>query len=155
MADDEFLIAATLEDTLRDAGADTVCVSTLASALKAAGSETLSAAVLDVRLGRHSIGSGRGRADREGRSVRVLHRPAFAGADPRQVSGRESAAEAGEAVHDRRGDDGDVGRLVWSTHTLAKSAGKGEAGSCIPPWNAVRRLIQRGLRLIFLGLCRG
>ncbi|HET6308860.1 MAG TPA: response regulator [Rhodopila sp.] len=55
VVDDEFLIAAALEDALRDAGSDTVCALTLAAALECAGSERLSAAVLDVRLGRHSI----------------------------------------------------------------------------------------------------
>ena len=55
IADDEFLIVATIEDTLRDAGADTVAALESATALKMAGEERLSAAILDVSLGRHSI----------------------------------------------------------------------------------------------------
>ena len=52
IADDEFLIAVTLEETLRDAGADIVSASTLSAALDRANREALSAALLDVRLGR-------------------------------------------------------------------------------------------------------
>src|SRR5215475_11262559 len=54
VVDDEFLIAVTIEDTLRDAGAEIVSAATLPAALKAASHEPLSAALLDVRLDRHS-----------------------------------------------------------------------------------------------------
>jgi DNA-binding NtrC family response regulator len=51
VADDEFLIAVTIEETLSDAGAKIVGASTLAAALKTANDESIAAAVLDVRLG--------------------------------------------------------------------------------------------------------
>jgi DNA-binding NtrC family response regulator len=54
VADDEFLILVCLEEALRDAGADIVSASTLSAALKGAADETLSAALLDVRLGRQT-----------------------------------------------------------------------------------------------------
>jgi CheY-like chemotaxis protein len=52
IADDEFLIAVTIEETLRDAGAETITAGTLREALKSATEAPLSAALLDVRLGR-------------------------------------------------------------------------------------------------------
>ena len=54
VADDEYLIAITIEETLSDAGAEIVSASTLAAALKSANDVSLSAAVLDVRLGRQT-----------------------------------------------------------------------------------------------------
>lgn len=54
IADDEFLIAIVIEETLRDAGAEIVSAATLASALKATEDPLISAAILDVRLGRHT-----------------------------------------------------------------------------------------------------
>jgi DNA-binding NtrC family response regulator len=54
IADDEFLIAVTIEETLRDAGAEIVTAATLPAAMKTANDEPLSAALLDVRLGRHT-----------------------------------------------------------------------------------------------------
>ncbi|MBV9826552.1 MAG: response regulator [Alphaproteobacteria bacterium] len=50
VADDEFLIAVLLEETLIGAGAEIVSAATLAVALRSAKAELLSAAVLDVRL---------------------------------------------------------------------------------------------------------
>jgi CheY-like chemotaxis protein len=54
IADDEFLIATILEETFGEAGAETVSAGTLPAALVQAQQETLSAAVLDVRLGRQT-----------------------------------------------------------------------------------------------------
>jgi DNA-binding response OmpR family regulator len=54
VADDEFLIAVLLEETLNDAGAEIVSAATLSAALKSAEVEPLSAAVLDVRLVRET-----------------------------------------------------------------------------------------------------
>jgi CheY-like chemotaxis protein len=54
VADDEFLIAAVLEDTLSEAGAEIVSAATVGEALKSAETASLSAAVLDVRLGRQT-----------------------------------------------------------------------------------------------------
>jgi CheY-like chemotaxis protein len=54
ITDDEFLIAITIEETLRDAGAETVTAATLPAAMKVAADEPLSAALLDVRLGRQT-----------------------------------------------------------------------------------------------------
>ena len=54
VADDEFLIAVTIEETLRDAGAETVTAATLPAALKMANDGPLSAALLDVRLGAYT-----------------------------------------------------------------------------------------------------
>jgi CheY-like chemotaxis protein len=54
ITDDEFLIVITIEETLRDAGAETVTAATLSAALKMANDEPLSAALLDVRLGRQT-----------------------------------------------------------------------------------------------------
>jgi PAS domain S-box-containing protein len=51
VVDDEFLIVASIEDTLGEAGADVVSAATLAAGLKTAQEEQLSAAVLDFRLG--------------------------------------------------------------------------------------------------------
>lgn len=51
VAEDEFLIAAAVEDTLRDAGADVIRASTVNEALLDAAGEALSVALLDVRLG--------------------------------------------------------------------------------------------------------
>ena len=52
VVDDEFLILVSIEDALCDAGAEIVTASTLPDALKCATDEPLSAALLDVRLGR-------------------------------------------------------------------------------------------------------
>ena len=52
VTDDEFLIVITIEETLRNAGAEIVTAATLPAALKMATDEPLSAALLDVRLGR-------------------------------------------------------------------------------------------------------
>jgi len=54
VADDEFLIAVLIEETLRDAGAEISTAATLPLALKSANDEPLAAAVLDVRLGRQT-----------------------------------------------------------------------------------------------------
>ena len=54
VADDKFLIAVTIEETLRDAGAEILSAATLPAALKTANEEQLSAALLDVRLGRQT-----------------------------------------------------------------------------------------------------
>lgn len=54
VVDDEFLIAIAIEETLKDAGADIVSAATLPAALKIATEEQLSAALLDVRLGRQT-----------------------------------------------------------------------------------------------------
>jgi len=51
VADDEIMIAMNMEDSLREAGAEVISVGTIASALSCVGSEPISAAVLDVRLG--------------------------------------------------------------------------------------------------------
>ena len=51
VADDELLIAITLEQTFREAGADVIRASTVQSALSGAEQTPLSAAVLDVRMG--------------------------------------------------------------------------------------------------------
>lgn len=52
VVDDEFLIAIAIEQTLTEAGADIVSAATLPAALKIASEEPLSAALLDVGLGR-------------------------------------------------------------------------------------------------------
>lgn len=54
VADDEFLIAVCIEEALGNAGAEVVTVATLSAALKSATDELLSAALLDVRLGRQT-----------------------------------------------------------------------------------------------------
>ena len=54
VADDEFFIAAAIEDTLREAGAEIVSAATLPAALKCASEEDLCAALLDIRLGRQT-----------------------------------------------------------------------------------------------------
>jgi DNA-binding response OmpR family regulator len=54
VADDEFLIAVLIEETLRDAGAEIITAATLPAALKIANDEPLCAAILDVRLGRQT-----------------------------------------------------------------------------------------------------
>ena len=54
VADDEFLIAASIEEAFHDAGADVVVAGTLKTALKIATEEPLSAALLDVHLGRQT-----------------------------------------------------------------------------------------------------
>jgi DNA-binding NtrC family response regulator len=54
VADDEFLIAVTIEESLCDAGAEVVTAATLTAAMKTASDEPLSAALLDVRLGRQT-----------------------------------------------------------------------------------------------------
>jgi DNA-binding response OmpR family regulator len=51
VADDEFLIAVVIEESLQDAGAEVISAATLAATLKATEEHDLSAAVLDVRLG--------------------------------------------------------------------------------------------------------
>jgi CheY-like chemotaxis protein len=52
--DDEFLIVVCIETTFRDAGADVVTAATLPAAMKSATEEPLTAALLDVRLGRRT-----------------------------------------------------------------------------------------------------
>jgi CheY-like chemotaxis protein len=54
VADDEFLIAIVIEESLRDAGAEIVSAATLAAMLRATEGEALSVAILDVRLGRQT-----------------------------------------------------------------------------------------------------
>lgn len=54
VVDDEFLIAVAIEESLKEAGADTVTASTSPTALKIVAEEPLAAAVLDVRLGRQT-----------------------------------------------------------------------------------------------------
>jgi CheY-like chemotaxis protein len=54
VADDEFLIATAIEDTLKEAGAETLRAATIPDALKGAADEALSLALLDVRLGRQT-----------------------------------------------------------------------------------------------------
>ena len=54
VADDEFLIAIFVEETLRDAGAEIVSAATLAAAMKATEDLSLSGAILVVRLGRET-----------------------------------------------------------------------------------------------------
>lgn len=54
LAEDEFLILACIEDVFREAGAEILSAATLQAAMKIATGEPLSAAVLDVRLGRQS-----------------------------------------------------------------------------------------------------
>jgi len=54
IAEDELLIALALEETLRDAGADVRRAATVRCALRDASDQTLSAALLDVRLGRQT-----------------------------------------------------------------------------------------------------
>jgi CheY-like chemotaxis protein len=54
VADDEFLIAVAIEDSLRDAGAEIVSAATVPAAMAAAADEKLSAAILDVRMGRQT-----------------------------------------------------------------------------------------------------
>jgi CheY-like chemotaxis protein len=57
VADDEFVIAIAIEDVLREAGAEIVTATTLPEALKTANDEPLSAALLDVHLGRQRTGT--------------------------------------------------------------------------------------------------
>ncbi len=54
IAEDEFLIAATIEETLENAGAEVVATATLEAATRVAQSEGFSAAILDMRLGRQT-----------------------------------------------------------------------------------------------------
>jgi len=54
IAEDEFLISIALEDTLREAGADCLTAGNVRLALKDIAEEKLSAALLDVRLGRQT-----------------------------------------------------------------------------------------------------
>ena len=54
IADDEFLIALSLEETFRDAGAEIVSALTLNAALTIAQKDALTAAVLDVRMGQRT-----------------------------------------------------------------------------------------------------
>lgn len=54
VADDEFPIAIVIEQSLRDAEAEVVSAATLAATIKATVEQTLSAAILDVRLGRQT-----------------------------------------------------------------------------------------------------
>jgi CheY-like chemotaxis protein len=51
VAEDEILIAADLEDTFREAGAEILSAATLGEALRGAADMSLTAAVLDARLG--------------------------------------------------------------------------------------------------------
>ncbi|WP_181161160.1 response regulator [Labrys okinawensis] len=58
IAEDEFLITATIEETLENAGAEVVTAATLDAAIGAAEHEkVLSAAILDIRLGRQTTES--------------------------------------------------------------------------------------------------
>lgn len=52
VVDDEFMIASSVSYLLGDAGASVAVTTTLPDALKAASTENLSAALLDIRLGR-------------------------------------------------------------------------------------------------------
>src|SRR4051812_41276287 len=54
VAEDEFLIATVIEDTLREAGADTRRAANVRAALQDIDYKTPSAALLDVRLGRQT-----------------------------------------------------------------------------------------------------
>jgi DNA-binding response OmpR family regulator len=54
VAEDEFLISIGIEEILHDAGAETVTAATQRAAVRAAHEEQLSAALLDVRLGRET-----------------------------------------------------------------------------------------------------
>ncbi|MEA1673089.1 response regulator [Nitrospirillum sp. BR 11163] len=54
VADDEVMIALNLEETFREAGAEILSAATVAQAIVAARNPGLSAAVLDVRLGRET-----------------------------------------------------------------------------------------------------
>ncbi|HVB89869.1 MAG TPA: response regulator [Beijerinckiaceae bacterium] len=54
IVDDEFLIALSLEETFRDAGAEIVSALTLNAALTIAQKDALTAAVLDVRMGQRT-----------------------------------------------------------------------------------------------------
>lgn len=54
VADDEFLIAIVIEESLRDAGAEIISAATLAATIRATEEQNLSAAILDVRLGRQT-----------------------------------------------------------------------------------------------------
>ena len=53
--EDEFLIGAALKDTFRSAGADVTVVPNVSSALREIADGPLSAALLDVQLGRQSV----------------------------------------------------------------------------------------------------
>jgi DNA-binding NtrC family response regulator len=55
VVDDEFLIAFSLEEALRDAGAESESASTVPMALTCVAEKSFSAAVLDVRIGRETI----------------------------------------------------------------------------------------------------
>ncbi|MEC4594472.1 MULTISPECIES: response regulator [Nitrospirillum] len=54
VADDEVMIAINLEETFRDAGADILSAATVPQAIVAARNPRLTAAILDVRLGRET-----------------------------------------------------------------------------------------------------
>lgn len=54
VAEDEFLIAVTVEEALQDAGAEVLRASTLSGALKVIQEEASSAAILDFRMGRET-----------------------------------------------------------------------------------------------------
>ena len=54
IAEDEFLISVALEDTLREAGAEIVTAPNVRVALEDIAGQTLSGALLDVRLGRQT-----------------------------------------------------------------------------------------------------
>jgi CheY-like chemotaxis protein len=56
VAEDEFLIASAIEDTLREAGAETLRAASVSSALQTLEHQTPSVALLDVRLGRQTTG---------------------------------------------------------------------------------------------------
>lgn len=53
--EDEFLIGAALKDTFRAAGADITVVPSVSAALRAIAEGSLSAALLDVQLGRQTV----------------------------------------------------------------------------------------------------
>lgn len=55
VADDEFLIAADIVETLQEQGAHTVMAVTVTQALECARDPDLSAALLDVRMGRETV----------------------------------------------------------------------------------------------------
>lgn len=54
VVDDEFLIVASIENALSEAGAEVLSAATLRDAIDCASNESFSAALLDVRLGRQT-----------------------------------------------------------------------------------------------------
>ena len=87
VVDDEFLIAAQLQCDLTEAGAEVIGPShTLQAALALAEREHLTAAILDIQLGRDSVGPGRAAPYRSGDFVRFLHRTGAYRPDPRAMA---------------------------------------------------------------------